>query len=89
VGYGLTSINYFTKHAGALGIGNDAFALAGSADMFAVMRLLRSVETGSDQDELVVAPRICSGWRRSKARAAWGWRISSARSRRASAPTSF
>lgn len=57
VGYGLTKVSEYDPHLKHLSLGCDGNALAGSSDMFEVMRWLHGVQTGASQDELAVSPR--------------------------------
>ena len=57
VGYGLTTVSEYDRQLKHLSLGCDGNALAGSADMFTVMRLLHGVQTGASKDELSVSPR--------------------------------
>ncbi|WP_380178554.1 amidohydrolase family protein [Kalamiella sp. sgz302252] len=50
VGYGLTRIDHF-NNVKRLGLGLDGNALAGSADMFATMRLAALTQSGATKDE--------------------------------------
>ncbi|WP_306397947.1 amidohydrolase family protein [Telluria beijingensis] len=56
VGYGLTVLSDY-QDVGRLGLGIDGTALAGSADLFANMRLLALTESGARKAETAVAPR--------------------------------
>ena len=56
VGYGLTVLSDYAA-VGRLGLGIDGPALAGSADLFANMRLLALTESGAAKKETAVAPR--------------------------------
>ncbi|SDH11977.1 Cytosine/adenosine deaminase [Sinosporangium album] len=55
VGYGLTRLSLY-EPVSRLGLGIDGNALAGSADMFGVMRLLALTETGASRSETAVRP---------------------------------
>lgn len=56
VGYGLTQLSDYAA-AGLIGLGIDGPALAGSADLFANMRLLALNESGARRAETAVEPR--------------------------------
>ena len=56
VGYGLTVLSDYAA-VGRIGLGIDGTALAGSADLFANMRLLALTESGARKKETAVAPR--------------------------------
>ncbi|MCJ2029441.1 amidohydrolase family protein [Methylobacterium sp. J-043] len=56
VGYGLTRIDRFAGIR-RLGFGIDGSALAGSTDMFALMRLAALTQAGAARDETAVSPR--------------------------------
>ena len=55
VGYGLTRLADYAT-AARMGLGIDGNALAGSADMFAVMRLFALTESGARRNETAVSP---------------------------------
>ncbi|GII95250.1 amidohydrolase family protein [Sinosporangium siamense] len=55
VGYGLTRLSQYAS-VDRTGLGVDGNALAGSADMFGVMRLLALTETGASRSETAVKP---------------------------------
>lgn len=57
VGYGVTQLQDFIDSGVRLSFGVDSNALAGSADMFQVMRLFRLIECGRSRNELAVRPR--------------------------------
>ncbi|MDH0424959.1 amidohydrolase family protein [Stutzerimonas stutzeri] len=56
VGYGLTRLSDYAA-VGRIGLGIDGPALAGSADLFANMRLLALTESGALRAETAVEPR--------------------------------
>lgn len=56
VGYGLTLLSHY-EPIDRIGLGIDGPALAGTADLFANMRLLALTETGAKQDPAAVEPR--------------------------------
>lgn len=56
VGYGLTRVDRFSR-VSRLGLGLDGNALAGSADMFATMRLAALTQSGATKDESQPDPR--------------------------------
>ena len=56
VGYGLTVLDNYAA-VGRIGLGIDGTALAGSADLFANMRLLALTASGAGKKETAVAPR--------------------------------
>ncbi|MDY0973835.1 amidohydrolase family protein [Massilia sp. CFBP9012] len=56
VGYGLTVLDDYSA-VGRIGLGIDGTALAGSADLFANMRLLALTASGAGKKETAVAPR--------------------------------
>ncbi|WP_282296053.1 amidohydrolase family protein [Stenotrophomonas sp. PS02289] len=56
VGYGLTQLKHFAA-VSRQGLGIDGNSLAGSADMFASMRLVALTWSGADRDEKAPSPR--------------------------------
>lgn len=56
VGYGLTRVDHFLS-VSRLGLGQDGNALAGSADMFATLRLAALTWSGATRDEKAPDPR--------------------------------
>ncbi|WP_206667013.1 amidohydrolase family protein [Stutzerimonas nosocomialis] len=56
VGYGLTQLSDY-EAVGLIGLGIDGPALAGTADLFANMRLLALTESGALRSETAVEPR--------------------------------
>lgn len=57
VGYGVTQLGDFLDAGVRLGIGIDSNSLAGSANLFAVMKLFQLIEAGRRQDELAADAR--------------------------------
>jgi 5-methylthioadenosine/S-adenosylhomocysteine deaminase len=57
VGYGMTHIGEFLDAGIKLGIGVDSNALAGNANMFAVLKLFQLIEAGRKKDELAISAR--------------------------------
>jgi 5-methylthioadenosine/S-adenosylhomocysteine deaminase len=57
VGYGITQIGDFLDSGVRLGIGIDSNCLAGSANLFSVLKLFQLIEAGRKKDELAIAPR--------------------------------
>jgi 5-methylthioadenosine/S-adenosylhomocysteine deaminase len=57
VGYGLTQLGDYLDSGVKLGVGVDSNSLAGSADMFQILRLFQGVEAGRKKNELATNPR--------------------------------
>jgi len=57
VGYGVTRLGDFLEAGVRLGLGIDSNSLAGSANLFAVMKLFQLIEAGCKQDELAIDAR--------------------------------
>lgn len=57
VGYGITHLGEYLDSGARVGLGIDSTSLAGSADMFGLMKLCQLVEAGRKQDELAMPAR--------------------------------
>lgn len=57
VGYGITQLADYTESGGRVGIGVDSNSLAGTADMFTVMKLFQSIEAGRKKSEIATPAR--------------------------------
>ena len=57
VGYGLTNLSDFINSGAKVGIGIDSNSLAGTSDMFSVMKLFQMLEAGRTKNELAITPR--------------------------------
>ena len=57
VGYGITHLGDYLDSGVRVGLGIDSTSLAGSADLFGVMKLCQLLEAGRKRDELAVPAR--------------------------------
>jgi cytosine/adenosine deaminase-related metal-dependent hydrolase len=57
VGYGITQLGDYLDSGVRVGLGIDSTSLAGSADLFGVMKLCQLLEAGRKHDELAVPAR--------------------------------